>query len=330
MKLQTIVDIPTPKIRISHKSKLLFIGSCFTENIGSLLQDYKFATIINPCGIAYNPTAIANSISLALGTKKLMEKDFVFHNESWHSLHHHGKFSAKNKEEMLQMIEKNLSSAHKQLKEASHIFLTPGTAWVFEHIATRQIINNCHKLPANNFERRRLSIDEIISQLQKTITELREVNTSAEIIFTVSPVRHLKDGLHENQLSKASLLLAINSLQQQDDTLSYFPAYELAIDELRDYRFFAADFAHLNDLGIQYIWERFQENYICKDSMALFPTLRKLNKSLYHEVQNPNSEQHQIFLQKVNVQIKELEHKLPFIDFSEEKSKLATCTANKN
>lgn len=322
MKLQTTVNISPPKHLISHESKLLCIGSCFAENIGRLLQTHKFHTLLNPCGIAYNPASIATSIALVTGNKDLHERDFVFHNNLWHSLHHHGRFSNQEQQKLKSQIQEEIKAASQHLKNCSHIFLTLGTAWTFTHNETSQIVNNCHKLPAQYFERSKLSIEKIITSLQTAIRQIREQNKEAEIIFTVSPVRHIKDGLHENQLSKAALLLAIEELQKEDATLNYFPAYEIAIDELRDYRFYAEDYTHLNKLGTQYIWEKFIEIYMTKESKSLFPSILKLHKALSHKVQNANSPEHLQFIKKLSLQIENLEKKLPHIDFKEEKNHL--------
>ncbi len=321
MKLQTKVKIKEPQNKISHaKSSLLFVGSCFSENIGNLLKNYKFKTLINPCGIAYNPVSVANSLALATGDKKIdKDNDLVFYDEKWHSLHHHGRFSHKEKEILLSTIKKELEQARNELAKLSHIFITLGTAWVFEHKKTKQIVNNCHKLTAELFGRKRLSLDETISALLSVIELIRKQNPNIEIIFTLSPIRHLKDGLHENQLSKATLLLAIESLKKKYNNISYFPAYEIALDELRDYRFFAEDMCHLNALGIGYISELFLEHYITQESKKQFPHLEKLQKALAHKVENPNSNSFQNFKAKTLEQIKILENTLPMIDLTKEK-----------
>ncbi|PVX52224.1 GSCFA family protein [Balneicella halophila] len=322
MNLQTTVDIQQPKSRISHLDSLLFIGSCFAENIGNKTLAYKFKTVINPCGIAYNPISATNTIALISKNKCLKENDFVFNDDLWHSLHHHGRFSQQELDKTKTLIAEEIKQGYNQIVVASHIFLTLGTSWVFEHIATEQVVTNCHKLPAKHFRRRKLSIQEVTNALQTAIHQIRELNSTAEIIFTVSPVRHLKDGLHKNQLSKATLLLGIEKLQQVDKTIGYFPAYEIAMDELRDYRFYAQDFTHLNELGTNYIWERFCETYIKKESQALFPALEKLHKALHHRAINKETSAYQKFKAKVLSQIESLEYKLPFINFTKEKEQL--------
>ncbi len=327
MILQTKTEIAKPTQLIDFQSKILMIGSCFAENIGQILQTYKFSTIINPCGIAYNPASISKSIDLVITPNHLNESDFIFHNNLWNSLHHHGRFSHTNKNILLKNIEKELVATRENINEFSHIFFTLGTAWVFEHKETQQIVNNCHKIPANAFNRKRLSITESITVLGTAIKQIRQQNPKVTIIFTVSPVRHLKDGLHENQLSKATLLLAISALQEQYENIGYFPAYEIAADELRDYRFFGEDLCHLNNLGVQYIWERFAENYIKTESRVHFPALQKLQKALNHKVQNIHLEASKQFKKKIAVQITELERKLPYVDFSQEKSLISSTNS---
>lgn len=318
MKLQTKVDIPTPELKITHKSTLVMVGSCFAENMGLLLQKYKFNTLVNPCGIAYNPISVARTFALALGVSELQEEDFVFHNEKWHSLHHHGRFSSQNKEQLKENIATELSKAKQQIEVATHLFITLGTAWVFEDTSTQTVVNNCHKLPADRFHRYRLSIYEIVLALENIHQMVKAVNPEASIIFTVSPVRHLKDGANENQLSKASLLLAIDMLQKEKGGVSYFPAYELVMDEMRDYRFYAEDMTHLNNVGVQYIWKSFSENYIAEESLQHFPALASICKSLEHRVENKNSEAYIVFRKKVIDKIENLQKHLPWVDFSSE------------
>lgn len=322
MKLQTKVDIPTPELKITHKSKLVMVGSCFTENMGFLLQEYKFDTLINPCGIAYNPISVAHTFALALGISELQEKDFVFHNEKWHSLHHHGRFSSQSKEQLKENIATELSKAKQQIKIATHLFITLGTAWVFEDTSSQTVVNNCHKLPANRFHRYRLSIYEIVLALENIHQMVKAVNPEVSIIFTVSPVRHLKDGANENQLSKASLLLAIDMLQKEKGGVSYFPAYELVMDEMRDYRFYAEDMTHLNNVGVQYIWKSFSENYIAEESLQHFPALASVCKALEHRADNKDSKAYKVFKEKVIEKMNLLQKQLPSIDFSKEINKL--------
>ncbi len=263
MKLQTIVEITPPRKQISYENgRLLFIGSCFTENIGNLATAYKFPMVQNPCGIAYNPISVANTVAFITGNRQLQETDFVLHNDLWHSWQHHGRFSHKDFATLQANCEKEITEGQKHLAKASHIFLTLGTAWVFTHKKTAEVVNNCHKVPATEFERQRLELSEVIATLETAIQQIKTVNPEVEIVFTVSPVRHKKDGFHENQVSKAVLLLAISKLKEKYGDVGYFPAYEIVMDELRDYRFYAEDYCHLNSQGVQYIWERFLDENI--------------------------------------------------------------------
>ncbi len=322
MKLQTIVEITPPCKQISYEnSRLLFIGSCFTENIGNWAASYKFPTVLNPCGIAYNPISAANTIAFITGNRKLEENDFILHNDLWHSWQHHGRFSHKDLATLQVNCEKEIVEGQKQLATASHIFLTLGTSWVFTHKKTAEIVNNCHKVAASEFEQRKLELSEVVETLGTAIQQIKKQNSTAEIIFTVSPVRHKKDGFHENQVSKAILLLAISKLQETYNDVGYFPAYEIVMDELRDYRFYAEDYCHLNSQGIQYIWERFVATYITPNSQAYFPQIKKLQQAIQHRVQDTDSKEYQNFRQKILRQIETLEQQLPLLDFSEEKKK---------
>lgn len=319
MKLQTNVAIHAPAKKIDHQSKLLLIGSCFTEHIGQKLKSHKFPCFLNPCGIAYNPVSVANSIKFISDKKILKDADIIFYNELWHSLHHHGCFSAQEQTALRSNISLHTAQGNAFLKSATHICITLGTAWVFEHIETQQIVNNCHKLPAQNFRRYRLSVAATTQVLEESIAAIRSINPTATLVFTVSPVRHQKDGLHANQLSKSILLLAIEHLQQKQKDIHYFPAYELVMDELRDYRFYAEDLCHLNALGIEYIWEKFATHFISSESQLHFPSLQKLQKALNHKITDNKSIIHKKFIQKTQNLIAELEKKLPFIDFTEER-----------
>lgn len=254
---RTIVEIPLAASKITHQHCLLALGSCFAENIGKKLNDAFFQVDVNPFGVLYNPVSIRNSIQLLL-ENKLFTQEAIFENKGlWQSFSHSSQFSDTNKEKCLTNINKRFESAFDFFNKTDFLLITFGTAWVFEDRKSGNVVSNCHKLPANCFNRRRLTVDEIVADYSTLITELKIKLPNLRILFSVSPIRHWKDGAHENNISKSTLLLAVEALQQNFYQVDYFPAYEIQIDELRDYRFCAVDMQHPSEVAVDYIWSRF-------------------------------------------------------------------------
>ena len=264
MKLQTIVDITPSCRKIGYEDHILLLGSCFSDEIGAQMQQRNLHVTCNPFGTLYNPLSIAQAINGQFSTV-----NYQFHEGLWHSMAHHGSFSRPTREETEQAVNTSIDILQTALRTASTVIITFGTSWVYEMVTSLSdegqqagsfIVGNCHKLPADRFTRRRLSVEEIVAAWQPIMDSYPDKHW----IFTVSPIRHIKDGLHENQLSKATLLMAVEQLTSQDgrsDRVSYFPSYEILLDELRDYRFFADDLVHPSSLAVQYIWERFVETF---------------------------------------------------------------------
>ncbi len=253
MKLQTIVDIKPSCWKIGYEDHILLLGSCFSDEIGAQMQQRNLHVTCNPFGTLYNPLSIAQALN-----SQLSIVNYQFHEGLWHSMAHHGSFSRPTREETEQAVNASIDILQTALRTASTVIITFGTSWVYEMDSF--IVGNCHKLPAECFTRRRLSVEEIVAAWQPIIDSYHDKHW----IFTVSPIRHVKDGLHENQLSKATLLMAVEQLSSQEersDRVSYFPSYEILLDELRDYRFFADDLVHPSSLAVQYIWERFVETF---------------------------------------------------------------------
>lgn len=250
MKLQTIVDIEPSAWKIGYEDRILMVGSCFSDEIGAQMQERYLNVTCNPFGTLYNPLSIAQAFSL-----QLSEVNFQFHDGLWHSMAHHGAFSRATKEEAEQAVRASIETMQKALKEASVVIVTFGTAWVYE--MNGAIVGNCHKLPERCFNRRRLSVEEIVEAWKPILAQYPD----KKWLFTVSPIRHIRDGLHENQISKATLLQAVEQLVLNSSpspaTRRYFPSYEIMLDELRDYRFYADDLVHPSSLAVNYIWERF-------------------------------------------------------------------------
>ncbi|WP_452221399.1 GSCFA domain-containing protein [Lacinutrix salivirga] len=316
MNLQTKIPLKQQENNlIDYNSKLLLLGSCFSENIGDKLQYFKFQNAINPFGILFHPKAIEIVIENAIHEKVYTEKDIFFHNEQWHCFDAHSKLSNASKEILLQQLNDKVKATNQHISKASHIIITLGTAWVYKHIHNNKTVANCHKIPQKEFEKKLLSVEEIIISLQNIIHKIQEINTKASIIFTVSPVRHIKDGFIENTQSKAHLITAIHTLISKEKQTSYFLSYEIMIDELRDYRFYKEDMLHPNSVAVNYIWERFKTVWIAQDAQNTMKTINEIQKGLAHKPFNPNAENHKKFLSKLNKKQQAIELKHSHITF---------------
>lgn len=308
MEWQTKIEIPQAGFRIGYHSRILMLGSCFTENIGEKLTYFKFDIDVNPCGIVYNPCSVARVLELILAGKPLTEAGLMQHDGKWLSLLHHGSFSSPDRGTCLRQINERLTGAVERLKSTDLLLITFGTAWVFRYKQDGRIVSNCHKIPASEFERFRLEPEEIVTTYTALIRRLREINPALRIIFTVSPIRHWKDGAHGNQLSKSVLLLAIDRLIHSLEGLYYFPSYEIVMDELRDYRFYAGDMLHISPGAVEYIWERFRDIYMGKDTLELMTKIDKVNKTLSHRPADAGSEKWLQLRKKTTLELAEIEN----------------------
>jgi len=322
MQFRTQIPIPKSNFLIDYNSKIVSLGSCFAENIAEKLDYFKFENTCNPFGIIFNPVSIEKIIHKAVNQELFTEKDIFFHNERWHCFDVHSDLSNMNKEELLNDLNQLLQSTKQQLQEATHIIITYGTSWVYRNIATNQIVANCHKVPQAAFSKEILSVETIEKSIQNTMNFIQKINPNVSFIFTVSPVRHLKDGFVENQLSKAHLISAIHQILKISIGVppsgaegAYFPSYEIMMDELRDYRFYAEDMIHPNTVAIDYIWERFSETTISEESHSIMKEVETIQKGLQHRPFNPNSESHQQFLSKLQDKITRLQKRFPKIQF---------------
>jgi len=315
MNFQTIVPLnKETRNSIDYNAKILLLGSCFSENIGDKLNYFKFQTSQNPFGILFHPKAIENLVTNAINEKKYLPEDLIFQNERWHSFDAHSSLSTTDKNELLANLNSAIIATNKKLKEATHIIITLGTSWVYRFIETDVIVANCHKIPQKKFLKTLLSVDEITKSLKTTISHLKSVNKNIHILFTVSPVRHLKDGFTENMQSKSHLITAIHSIMKTKNS-SYFPSYEIMMDELRDYRFYAEDMIHPNKTAINYIWERFAETRISESSKLTMKEVETIQKGISHRPFNENSEQHQKFLTNLEIKKEKLNSIFNFINF---------------
>lgn len=290
MELQTFVSIDRPEFQIDYRTRMMFLGSCFVENIGEQLDYFRFTVDVNPCGISYNPLSVADTLEWLWEGKPFDVSDLWQHHGLWGSFRHHGRFSAPTADECLRKINTRLEESAAHLRQADLLVITWGTAWVYTRREDGRVVSNCHKFPASDFLRRRLTVEEIVETYVPLLERLRGHLPQIRVLLTVSPIRHWKDGAHGNQLSKAVLLLAAERLVERLPFVSYFPSYEIVMDELRDYRFYADDLLHISPQGILYIWERFRDHYITREARATMAQVGKWKRILMHRPFEPDSE----------------------------------------
>lgn len=315
MKLQTKIPLKrATKNLIDYQSNVLLLGSCFSENIGNQLNYFKFQSTQNPFGILFHPKAIENLITNTSNKKVYSSDDLIYQNEIWHSFDAHSSLSSASENELLNKLNVAISLTNKKIKEASHIVITLGTSWVYRYIETDTIVANCHKIPQKKFLKELLSVSEISESLARSISLIKSLNSDAAVIFTVSPVRHLKDGFIENTQSKSHLIAAIHTLVNEQD-VSYFPSYEIMMDELRDYRFYAEDMIHPNKTAINYIWRKFIDTWFSEETKSIMKEIDEIQKGLLHRPFHEDSKLHQQFLLKLEQKKSSLQERLPFINF---------------
>lgn len=313
MEFRTQINIPHMGFSISHQDKMMMIGSCFAQNIGTLLLKHKFDLDLNPYGVLYNPASISKALHRLLDKKYFESEDLFEHKGVYQSFWHHSSFSGTNAEESLSQMNHAFEKASQQIEGSSCLFITFGTSYVFEHREGGGVVGNCHKLPSSVFKRYRLTVSDIVDDWTRLIERLRTVNPQLRTIFTVSPIRHLKDGLHDNQLSKSTLLLAIDELCNSYENCFYFPAYEAVLDDLRDYRFYDEDMLHPNRLAVRYIWELFGKTYFDKKTERIIAEWAKLQMSINHRPSNANTSEYKQFLNQTLEKIISFQQKYPYI-----------------
>jgi hypothetical protein len=279
---RTVVKCTVSPEKIDYGTPFLMLGSCFVENSGARLQQLKFDVVLNPFGIVYHPAPAAHNLERIITGNPYTKDEVQYHHELWCNFDHHGRFSHPDASVCLERINAELSRAHDQLARAKWLFVTFGTAWAYRLKSNGRIVANCHKFPASDFERTQFDVNEICAIWKKTMDGLRKFNPAVKVVFTVSPIRHLRDGAHENQLSKATLLLAVDRLNREVANTGYFPAYEIVLDELRDYRFYNEDMTHPNDTTIHYIWQRFCESYMTEDTLQTMKAVEDIVKAAAH------------------------------------------------
>lgn len=316
MQFTTKIPISKSLCPIDYDSNIFSLGSCFAVNIAEKFNYYKFQNTVNPFGILFHPLAIHKIIRRAVEEDFFTESELFFHNERWHCFDVHSDLSHSIKEDLLQSLNQRLLDLKSQIKAATHVIITYGTSWVYKEKTSQKIVANCHKVPQVQFEKELLSTAEIEVAILDTIDLLLTVNPNVNIVLTVSPVRHLKDGFIQNQQSKANLITGIHqTVNRQSTTGNYFPSYEIMMDELRDYRFYAQDMIHPNQTAIDYIWERFVTTTIADESHPVMEEVSSIQKALAHKPFNPDSDSHQKFSLQLTQSIARLQEKSPNIIF---------------
>jgi GSCFA family. len=320
MVFTTEVGISEFSSKIDYSTGVMFVGSCFSDNIGQKLNALKFPVDINPFGVLYNPVSIANSLEL-LKNQTIFDESDLFHDKGlWNSFSHHSSFSDVDLDVTLTRINSQIQTSGQFLKDADFLMLTFGTAWVYQIKGTDQVVSNCHKVAASHFTKRRLNVAEIVGAYMTLLDDLWKFNPKLKIVFTVSPIRHWKDGAVENQVSKSTLILAINELVNTFNgrACAYFPAYELVMDELRDYRYYAADMIHLSDVAVDYVFERFRNVLISKETLKVSARIEKLRKAMSHRPFKTNSTEYRRFVELNIQEIHDLQIAFPNFNFKDE------------
>lgn len=322
MNLKTEIKLPSYWFNLSHEDKIISFGSCFSDNMGQKLQESKFDVCINPFGILFNPISVCKAINQCAENIKYRESDLNSNNEIQFSFNHHSSFSFLSKQETIQKINQGIEIGSSYLNDANVVIITLGTAWAYKLKETNEVVANCYKIPQNQFSKELLSVNEIVEALNETISNIKSINSAANIITTISPVRHWKDGVVENQQSKATLHLALKEINESNENCHYFPSYEIMMDELRDYRFYAKDMLHPSEVAIEYIWGKFGDSFFTKETKELNIRISQIKQGVAHKPFNSESENHKKFKENLRSKIHEIEEEFPNLDFSAEKATL--------
>lgn len=321
MRLTIPVELPKRELEISYVAKQMIIGSCFAENIGKRLVACKFPALLNPFGILYNPLSIAEALRRIVDGKLLTEEspELVFYGERWHSMLHHGDFSRRDKADVISTVNDSIENARSFLSGMDLLTLTFGTAYVYRRKSDNMVVGNCHKIPGGEFTRSLLTVDEIVGATAEVFEKVRNLSPDVKLLLTVSPIRHIRDGAHGNQVSKAVLLLAVEELKKCfPGRAFYFPAYEIVLDELRDYRFYAEDMIHPSDATIGYVWDCFKASYFDAATEKLSAQVEEIMRALAHRPFDPDSHAYRDFKSKLLLKIEAVKEKNPFFNFSNE------------
>ena len=322
VKFKLTLPPKVAKCSIEYTDKLFLVGSCFTENIGAKLANHKFEILENPHGILFNPVSVHNAIQDYINNKEYTASDLFFLNDVWNSWHHHSRFSGLTQQEALDKMNTAIQQAHYFLKSAKHIIITLGSAWLYKlneqaPNGTGQVVANNHKAPANWFDKVLMKPADLVQLLVEMVESLKKFNPSLQVIFTISPVRHLREGLVENNRSKAVLIHSVHEIVAEESRIAYFPAYEYVIDDLRDYRFYAEDLVHPNYAATQYVWEQFITSYMTSATQLLMGQVAEIQLAMQHKPFFTGSSAHQKFIQNCIQKTEQLMAQYPFLKLTE-------------
>jgi lysophospholipase L1-like esterase len=304
--------------KINYSNKCFFIGSCFSENIGSQMSKYKFDVLMNPNGILFNPYSIFKALNDIIEYKPLTENELFFANDVWNHWDYHSRFSSPDKKKCILEINQSKQNANLFLKQTDVLFITLGSAHAYFLQENNELVGNCHKVPQQQFNKQLLSIDKIIEQGTKLIHKINRFNPNLSIVFTVSPVRYIRDGIIENNRSKARLIEAVHELIANNPNCIYFPAYELIIDDLRDYRFYETDLVHPNEQAIDYVFEKLKETFFATETKDLFLKISNIIKAKSHKPFNAETSKHKQFKSSLLKECNDLIADYPFLNLQEE------------
>jgi len=315
LELLTRIPLQPGEFKIGYDSRIVSIGSCFAVNIAEKFDYFQFRNTVNPLGILFHPLAIEKFFGFVTGGKVFTGQDVFFHNERWHCFDAHSDLSAVNKEHTLLALTGAIESTKQSLSQASHVIITLGTAWVYRNVKSQNLVANCHKVPQREFSKELLSVSTIAESLNNTVNLIEKSDPAISVLLTVSPVRHIKDGFVQNQRSKAHLIAAVHEVT--GGRVSYFPSYEIMMDELRDYRFYASDLLHPNQLAIDYIWEKFAAAWISPEAVPVMAEVESIRKVLAHRPFNPDSDSHRNLLKSTLEKAEALQRRYPHITFTQ-------------
>ncbi len=308
---RTEIEVEKSDLKLDYQSKILTIGSCFSDTIGNRLRQSKFDALVNPFGTIFNPLSIFELLELSVERSEVLEHATIKRDGFYLNYKFHSSFRAKTKDTLHKRMEKSLNEVAESVKSANLLFITLGTAWVYEQNKTAMLVANCHKTPQKEFNRRLLGVEEIVSTFFALKELINHFNPELQFVFTVSPVRHTRDTLKLNSVSKSVLRLAAHYMNQMAPGIHYFPAYEIIMDDLRDYRFFEKDLIHPNEQAIDYIWEKLISTYLNEGDLKPFEAWNKVKQALAHKPFNPKSNKHQQFLKNTLAQLEQLKNQLP-------------------
>lgn len=318
MQLTLSLDIPPLQRPITYTDNILLIGSCFTEHITDRLLHHKFRVLQNPHGILFNPLSVAQSIDSYIEKQQYTEQDLFQLNELWNSWDHHTRFSHTDKQAALDGINASQAAASAFIKKADWVIITLGSSFQYYLTETGKHVANNHRAPAQWFEKRLLPIEEIVAAMDATLQKLQAANPYANVLFTISPVRHIRDGVVDNNRSKARLIEAVHTLCSRYSHVQYFPAYELVIDILRDYRYYDIDFVHPNYMATTYVWEHFMKACISTDVHDVMKQVAEIMTARNHRTRFPDTNAHRKFMESYVTKSRALMEKYPVLDMSAE------------